>query len=178
VNRNGNGSSRALNTVLSSPPVLRDAVAAEIPTVVGTLETLRVLFKSAKRSLKVFSPYVDASVNELLRLAHCPVRIVTTARDGRRLRGRPILERCATAQPLVVRYVTEVQGGTRIFQMHAKMVVADRTAAYLGSANLTDTSLNYNLELGLLIAQPAIVGELERIFDLVFERLSVPAQML
>jgi phosphatidylserine/phosphatidylglycerophosphate/cardiolipin synthase-like enzyme len=145
---------------------------------VGTLDALQGLFAGACRTLKIFSPYVDASFTSLLRLARCPVRIVTTALERRRLRSRPVLERCALSHPLAVRYVSEIQGGAHIFQMHAKMVVADGREAYLGSANLTDTSLNYNLEVGVLIRDPEVAAQLERVFDLVFDKLSVPAVML
>ncbi len=170
--------SAGIKLVMSAPPPFQRLAADSIPGSVGTLDALQELFAGARRTLKIFSPYVDASFSSLLRLARCPVRIVTTALERRRLRARPILERCSIGFPLTVRYVSEIQGGAQLFQMHAKMVVADRTAAYLGSANLTDTSLNYNLEMGVLIRDPAVVEQLDRVFDLVFEKLSVPAQML
>lgn len=167
-----------LRLVLSAPPPFQRHASEQLRDAVGTLEALQGLFAGARRTVKIFSPYVDASFPGLLSLARCPVRIVTTALEKRRLRSQPVLERCAVRFPLAVRYVSEMQGGAQIFQMHAKMVVVDGREAYLGSANLTDTSLNYNLEVGVLIRDPAVAGQLERVFDLVFEKLSVPRAML
>lgn len=170
-----NGSPRI---VLSIPHPIRASVSGLVPGATQTYDALQSLFRSARRTVKIFSPYVDASFPALLRLARCPVRIVTTAREGRRLKGRPLLERCAASHRLTVRYVTEVHRDAQIFQLHAKMVLADGERAYLGSANLTDTSLNHNLEIGILLQGPGTVRSLERVFDFVFERLSVPARML
>lgn len=44
--------------------------------------------------------------------------------------------------------------------LHAKTIVVDRTRAYLGSENLTTNSLDHNRELGILLAEPAVVGTL------------------
>ena len=43
--------------------------------------------------------------------------------------------------------------------IHGKVVVADQRALYLGSANLTPTSLDDNREIGLLLAQPATAAQ-------------------
>ena len=44
--------------------------------------------------------------------------------------------------------------------VHAKSIVADQTLAYIGSENLTATSLDANRELGLLIDAPSEVSKL------------------
>lgn len=44
--------------------------------------------------------------------------------------------------------------------LHAKMIIADGVKAYVGSENLTSNSLDNNRELGILVDDPAIVGEL------------------
>lgn len=46
--------------------------------------------------------------------------------------------------------------------LHAKLIVADGVKAYVGSENLTTNSLDRNRELGILVDDPAIVGELVR----------------
>jgi len=43
--------------------------------------------------------------------------------------------------------------------IHGKVVVADARSLYLGSVNLTPTSLDDNRELGLLLAEPEIAAE-------------------
>ncbi len=41
--------------------------------------------------------------------------------------------------------------------LHAKLLAADQSIALLGSANLTDKALAYNLELGVIIRDPYVV---------------------
>ena len=47
--------------------------------------------------------------------------------------------------------------------IHGKVVVADDRTLYLGSVNLTPTSLDDNRELGLLLAEPQLAAEVEAI---------------
>jgi phosphatidylserine/phosphatidylglycerophosphate/cardiolipin synthase-like enzyme len=44
--------------------------------------------------------------------------------------------------------------------LHAKTIVADDARAYVGSENLTANSLDNNRELGILLTDPAILGQL------------------
>ncbi|MFH9734608.1 DISARM system phospholipase D-like protein DrmC [Streptomyces sp. NPDC017260] len=44
--------------------------------------------------------------------------------------------------------------------LHAKAVAADRHTALLGSANLTDRGLTENVELGVVLRDPGVVGPL------------------
>jgi phosphatidylserine/phosphatidylglycerophosphate/cardiolipin synthase-like enzyme len=144
--------------------------------IVSTYETFRSLFGRARSCLKVFSPYVDPSFTSLVQAARCPVRIITTSLDGRR--ANPVLARCASFRGVIVRYIVERRGSSQLFQMHAKMVLSDASAAYIGSANLTDTSLHYNLELGVLTTDRAVLQQLDRVFNHLFDRASVPESML
>ena len=89
-----------------------------------------------------------------------------------------MLERCSLTRDLVVRYLNEQRDRALMYQMHAKLIIADGARAYVGSANLTDTSLHYNLELGLVVDEAAVVSSLERLFDYVFEQVAVPAKLL
>jgi cardiolipin synthase A/B len=41
--------------------------------------------------------------------------------------------------------------------IHAKVIVADGTRAFIGSQNFSDASLNYNRELGLITSDPTLV---------------------
>ena len=47
--------------------------------------------------------------------------------------------------------------------IHGKVMVADDRTLYLGSVNLTPTSLDHNRELGLLLAQPQTAAEVGEI---------------
>ncbi|WP_445280041.1 DISARM system phospholipase D-like protein DrmC [Streptomyces sp. DSM 118148] len=44
--------------------------------------------------------------------------------------------------------------------LHAKLIAADRHTALLGSANLTDRALSDNIELGVVLRDPHLVGPL------------------
>ncbi len=46
--------------------------------------------------------------------------------------------------------------------IHAKVIVADGTTAFVGSQNFSVSSLDYNRELGLVTRNPTIVGALAR----------------
>lgn len=49
--------------------------------------------------------------------------------------------------------------------MHAKMMVADGTQAYVGSENISTYSLDKNRELGLLLTDSTIIGTLQQTFQ-------------
>lgn len=53
--------------------------------------------------------------------------------------------------------------------LHAKLVAADERVALIGSANLTDKALAVNLELGVIIHDPDIVGGIVRHFRILME---------
>ena len=54
--------------------------------------------------------------------------------------------------------------GTSRAALHAKLIAADERLALLGSANLTDKALVYNLELGVIIRDPDVVRRMVRHF--------------
>ena len=148
-----------------------------VPSIL-TYDAFAGLFAGAKRSLKILVPYVDPSFTALLALTQAPVQVLTTAGEGRGMRASPVLERCAALGPVAVRYLTERRDRALLYQMHAKMILADSERAYVGTANLTDTSIHYNLELGLLVEDRRTVCELDRLFDSLFQRVGVPARLL
>ncbi|HEY5383343.1 MAG TPA: phospholipase D-like domain-containing protein [Candidatus Paceibacterota bacterium] len=49
--------------------------------------------------------------------------------------------------------------------IHAKMIVADGTEAFVGSQNFSATSLDSNREGGLVLADPEIITQLEKTFQ-------------
>jgi phosphatidylserine/phosphatidylglycerophosphate/cardiolipin synthase-like enzyme len=52
---------------------------------------------------------------------------------------------------------------TQKVTMHAKAIVVDEKAAYVGSENFTANSLDNNRELGILVYDPGVVGQLARL---------------
>ena len=167
----------ALRLVASVPVPLRDPLRNRAPDALGTAEVFRRLLEEAKTSIKIFSPYVDPAFTALAERARAPIQVVTTLRESR-MKASPVLERFATTHPLSVRYLHERRESAQMFQLHAKMLLADGERAYVGSANLTDTSLHYNFEVGLLVEDRAIVAALERMFDYVFSFSARPAARL
>jgi phosphatidylserine/phosphatidylglycerophosphate/cardiolipin synthase-like enzyme len=160
--------------VLSLPSTLRSSLVTQLPGVCSTDETFRTLLESARRSIKIFSPYVDNSFTGMAQLARAPIQIVTTLRDAK-MKSSPVLERFATTRPLAVRYLCEKQGKSALYQLHAKMILADAERAYVGSANFTDTSLHYNFELGLYLEDRDSIARLDALFDYVFNHAAKPA---
>ena len=163
--------------VLSIPPALREHLEGG-PPLLRTYDAFARLFSGAKKSLKIFVPYVDPSFTALVALTQAPVRVLTTAGEGRGSRASPVLERCATLRDVTVRYLAERRDRALLYQMHAKMLICDGARAYVGSANLTDTSIHYNLELGLFLDHAETVRRLEVLFDLLFDRVGVPSRNL
>jgi phosphatidylserine/phosphatidylglycerophosphate/cardiolipin synthase-like enzyme len=48
---------------------------------------------------------------------------------------------------------------------HSKMMLSDGRIAYIGSQNVTATSLDLNRELGMLISDPAVLARLASVFE-------------
>ena len=168
------GDGRSADLVLSLPSVLRGPVEARLPGVLTTDHVFRRLLETARKSLKIFSPYVDNSFTGMAQAAKVPIQVVTTLREAK-MKSSPVLERFATTRPLAVRYLCEKQGKSQMYQLHAKMILADGDRAYLGSANFTDTSLHYNFELGLYTEDPEVLPRLHALFDYVFDYAAKPA---
>ena len=52
-------------------------------------------------------------------------------------------------------------GADAALYIHAKVVAADGTHAFVGSENFSDASLDYNRELGVITSDAAVVSVLE-----------------
>jgi phosphatidylserine/phosphatidylglycerophosphate/cardiolipin synthase-like enzyme len=163
--------------VLSLPAPVRTLLESRLPGLLPTAGVFGDLLASAREEVKIFSPYVDPSFTGLVQACRVPVKVVTTLRDAK-MKASPVLERLAAERTLSVRYLHEAKGKTQMFQMHAKMIVSDRRRAYIGSANFTDTSLHYNLEMGLCITDKKTLDGLHILFDHVFENVARPASQI
>jgi phosphatidylserine/phosphatidylglycerophosphate/cardiolipin synthase-like enzyme len=128
------------------------------------------LIASATRSIDVYAEVVrDEEVLDALIAAEergVAVRLLMSEEDEDDDRGREERARLAEAG-------VEVRFHARLY-VHAKIVLVDRTRAYLGSQNFTATSLDQNRELGLIVDEPAGVARIARTFDADFA-VSVPA---
>ncbi len=61
-------------------------------------------------------------------------------------------------QALQIRDFTErdEDSGRITYALHSKIVLSDETACYVGSANVTETSLRVNFELGVVLQGPPV----------------------
>ncbi len=48
--------------------------------------------------------------------------------------------------------------------IHAKIIIADGTLAYVGSVNVSTQSMNGNREIGVLVANTTVIGQLDAVF--------------
>src|SRR5688500_9843220 len=74
---------RPTDLVLSLPSILRGPVEARLPGVLTTDNVFRRLLETARKSLKIFSPYVDNSFTGMAQAAKVPIQVVTTLRDAK-----------------------------------------------------------------------------------------------
>jgi len=155
--------------VLSLPRI----IDREIPGK-KTEDVFRTFFREATSVIRVFSPYVDPTFTSIVSETRVPVRIVTTLRKAR-IRSNPVLERCSMIHPVSVRYLHEKRNGSQMFQLHAKVLHSEGLGAYVGSANFTDTSLRYNLEVGVWLHEKTVLDGLRQLFDHVFDHVAEPA---
>lgn len=167
-----------VSTVLTVPPHLKDSYGLTAISAASTDEALKDLFRRAHKEIRIFSPYIDATFLNLIQDASVPIKVITTPHRHRTFKPNPVLERLTTQHDLQVRYIAENRKGAHMFQLHAKMILCDRAAAYVGSANLTDTSVYYNIELGLLVADSPTLAHLDQLFTFLFYNVAVPAEEL
>lgn len=165
--------------VLSMPPKLRGELKKLAPSAQESRPAIETLIRSAARTLDICCPYVDAAFTGLISPIDARIRIVTTAhRDRGKLEPNNVLERCATLRDLGVRYLIQEREGAFLHQVHAKIVIADGARAYIGSVNLTDTSLHYNFEAGVITQDPGIVKELAAVIDALYCKVAVTGNQL
>lgn len=56
----------------------------------------------------------------------------------------------------------------RSLYVHAKMILVDGQRAFVGSQNISATSLDQNRELGIIVSDPVSLARLSRVFDIDF----------
>jgi phosphatidylserine/phosphatidylglycerophosphate/cardiolipin synthase-like enzyme len=52
---------------------------------------------------------------------------------------------------------------TKTVTLHAKCIIADGKAAYVGSENMTANSLDNNREMGIIVQDPSVVNKLSAV---------------
>jgi len=152
--------------VVTLPPE-PSVVGAELSKLAGemfisltnTKDAFAHLAKRAKEQLVILTPYIDAAGAEWaadLFLASKAVSKILI------LRGLAQLEDCGPHGQRAKSLATELRNyqittETGVETFHAKIVLADGIAAYVGSANFLYRSREKNLECGFLLEGHAVV---------------------
>lgn len=158
---------------------LRAAAGASFTTLTETQDAFGHLARRAKQRLTVLTPYMDnagaAWAAELFENTEAPQRVLV-------LRGLDQLSSCGAAGDRLRASVTHIHdyafrsveaGGREVLEtFHAKIVLADAAAAYVGSANFLYRSREMNLECGMLLEGDAVapVGVLVSAVLAMFEK--------
>ena len=159
------------------PPHLGAPENVEVVPIAGEL---RQLFFDTDEIIRIANPYFDPNptmVGDLSSLAGRGVetRILTRQTEEGTAGLSKSLNSIHESIPherrdqLIVRDLFERDSGTgrQAFATHAKIAIADDVFCYIGSANLTETNLSANFEMGVLV-EGETVDDAIRIFDSVF----------
>jgi phosphatidylserine/phosphatidylglycerophosphate/cardiolipin synthase-like enzyme len=152
---------RLVVTMPPAPSRLAEALAADIAsdyvTLTPTTDAFRHLALSARQRFTIMIPYIDRIgtdwAAELFETTQAIERVLVI-RDALQISG------CGEAGRRLERSTTRIidyRGGDLTQEtFHAKIVLADGVAAYVGSANLLRRSKLANLECGILVEGPAV----------------------
>ncbi|HIC09106.1 MAG TPA: DUF87 domain-containing protein [Aquificales bacterium] len=127
-------------------------------------EELRKAFSSARKGVKIVSPWVGGNLfAELLKSIPQGVEISLILRAGE-------VEDLKITPPEAFKEVETRKGEIFLHPtLHAKFVIVDRRLAFVGSANLTDRGLNRfgegNSEAVVKTTDKNLIGELEEYFE-------------
>ena len=122
----------------------------------GWRDELGRLTGAARRSLLIAAPYIKEDAAEWFCGQLRPGVAVTTLADIK----RDSLASAALDIAALVR-LGAASPASRVIalpSLHAKVYVADETAAIVTSANLTRSGIDRNLEYGVLLDDPALAG--------------------
>lgn len=152
---------RLVVTMPPQPSRLAEALAADIAsdyvTLTPTTDAFRHLASLARERFTIMIPYIDSVgadwAGEMFENTVATERTLI-------IRDAAQLTRCGTAGRRLERVTTRIleYGGRDLNEetFHAKIVLADGVAAYIGSANLLRRSKLANLECGMLVEGPAV----------------------
>lgn len=152
---------RLVVTMPPEPSRLGDALAADIASdyvaLTRTTEAFRHLALLARERFTIMVPFVDVVgaewASQLFEETTAAERIFIV-RDASQISS------CGQAGTRLIRAATRIidYGGADLSNetFHAKIVLADGIAAYVGSANMVRRSKSTNLECGMLVEGPAV----------------------
>ncbi|CDK39123.1 phospholipase D Active site motif domain protein [Halorubrum sp. AJ67] len=158
-----------------------EPTSARVHSIPDIASTIRNQVFDADSSVRIANPYFDPSLELVSDLASLPRRGVETqllTRETTDEEGdtRTTLNKMWNLIDEEHRDNFEVRDlyrwdegqGSQAFATHAKIVIVDDRICYVGSANLTDTSLTTNFEFGVVV-EGDIIKDAVTVFDEVFE---------
>ncbi|MGN6580285.1 MAG: phospholipase D-like domain-containing protein [Bordetella sp.] len=166
-----------VQVVLTKPPrpsVLEQKLSAlgwRIADLEPTEHAFHGMVRAAQRRVVVMTPFFDsvgaAWLQELLSYVSPRVECILILRsleDNTRKDypfGFDVISTWLKTQGIrVFNYsIPRMSGGRETF--HAKAVLCDRSAAYLGSSNVTEASLEHSMEMGVVLEGRAAAGVAE-----------------
>ncbi|MCL4295576.1 MAG: hypothetical protein KJ077_07605 [Anaerolineae bacterium] len=170
-----------LQLVATVPPGLAISGLSNIESIRSTFARI---VSSAKETLRISSPYIEQPGLNLILGS-----FETAAKNGAWLRllvriddsSNPEMRKVMAVltlheifgQKLEVRSFAKVIGQGQYWLslggVHAKLLLADKLQAYVGSGEIRDHSLNRNFELGFAVDDPAAINLISGLFDAVWD---------
>lgn len=176
-----------VETLATVPPKV-NASRLSGPRVGPLAPRLRSILLEARQSVRIANPYFDAGQRILRDIVALPQKGVETrilTRETNRAEHCAILNKMYNSLNPDKRHLFNIRelyelndAGYQTTATHAKIVVADDTVAYVGSANFTATSLTTNFELGMKLQGPP-VEDVATVFDEVYRcsrRVEMPIE--
>lgn len=148
---------------------------------VSTASSFRRIISSARRTVRISSPFLQRNVTDNNSLPDLGKMILSAFQRGcsfiilsRELRSRrrtelgwivDLARNNGFADKLkIFDYYNSKKGGELDSSTHAKLIIADEELAYIGSAELRLNSLYRNFEVGVMLEGPMVMG-LTELFD-------------
>lgn len=161
-----------------------EASSVTVRRLPAIVDTIRGQVFGAESSVRIANPYFDPGLELVDDLASLPRRGVTTriltretgdssgdARTSLNKMWRQIDTEHRELLEVRDLYEWDEHRGSQTFATHAKIVIVDDYVCYVGSANLTDTSLSSNFEFGVLV-EGELVSDAVSVFDEIFDYAS------
>lgn len=158
-----------------------EPTSVRVRSIPDIASTIRNQVFDADSSVRIANPYFDPSLELVSDLASLPRRGVETQLLTRETADEDgdtgvtlnkmwnlIDEKHRDNFKVRDLYRWDESQGSQAFATHAKIVIVDDRVCYVGSANLTDTSLSTNFEFGVVV-EGDIVEDAVTVFDEVFE---------
>lgn len=179
VRKGENDRARIVVTVPMRPSHFESALSGinDSGVLIETMETFLHLSRRASDRLVVVSPFLDADglewVLSLFEATRAPDRALICRHYDEVI--PPYDRRLSTAGVAIHEYFlergTKGRGNRAAETFHAKIVLADQVAAYVGSANFLRSSRDLSLECGVLLEGRAV----KQVHDVVQSMLQISA---